>query len=143
MWSVAAERGLSGVRPSPARLRARAAHGRSASARSAGRRALPDSQARVRGRLHSKLRDRRAISHHYDLSNEFYSLILEPSMAYSSGYWRSEDPSYTLEDAQRDKLDLVCPKLGLDRACASSTSAAVGVRCPCTPPSTTAPRSPA
>ncbi len=35
-------------------------------------------------------------------------------MAYSSGYWRSEDPSYTLEDAQRDKLDLVCHKLGLE-----------------------------
>jgi cyclopropane-fatty-acyl-phospholipid synthase len=64
--------------------------------------------------LHSKLRDRRAISHHYDLSNEFYSLILEPQMAYSSGYWRSEDPSYTVEDAQRDKLDLVCHKLGLE-----------------------------
>ena len=49
----------------------------------------------MRGRLHSKLRDRRAISHHYDLSNEFYSLLLDPSMAYSSGYWRSDDPSYT------------------------------------------------
>ena len=73
----------------------------------------PASQAQVKGRLHSKLRDRRAISHHYDLSNEFYSLILEPQMAYSSGYWRSEDPSYTVEDAQRDKLDLVCQKLGL------------------------------
>ena len=35
-------------------------------------------------------------------------------MAYSSGYWRSEDPSYTLEDSQRDKLDLVCLKLGLE-----------------------------
>ena len=74
---------------------------------------LPDSQARVRGRLHSKLRDRRAISHHYDLSNEFYSLILDPSMAYSSGYYRSEDPSYGVADAQRDKLDLVCQKIGL------------------------------
>ncbi len=35
-------------------------------------------------------------------------------MAYSSGYWRSDDPSYTLQDAQRDKLDLVCHKLGLE-----------------------------
>ena len=87
---------------------------RSRSARSAGRPALPASQARVRGRLHSKLRDRRAISHHYDLSNEFYSLLLDPSMAYSSGYWRSDDPSYTVEDAQRDKLDLVCRKIGLE-----------------------------
>ena len=63
----------------------------SASARSAGRRPPPASQARVRGRLHSKLRDRRAISHHYDLSNEFYSLILDPSMAYSCGYY-ADDP---------------------------------------------------
>ena len=38
----------------------------------------------MRGRLHSKLRDRSAISHHYDLSNEFYSLILDESMAYSA-----------------------------------------------------------
>ena len=35
-------------------------------------------------------------------------------MAYSSGYYTSEDPSYTVEDAQRDKLDLVCRKLGLE-----------------------------
>ncbi len=34
-------------------------------------------------------------------------------MAYSSGYWTSDDPAYTVEDAQRDKLDLVCRKLGL------------------------------
>lgn len=75
--------------------------------------APPASQARLRGRLHTKLRDRQAISHHYDLSNDFYSLILDPHMAYSCGYWTSEDPSYTVQDAQRDKLDLVCRKLGL------------------------------
>ena len=112
VWTVAAERGLTGVRPSPG------AFGRALRTAldvgAVGRPpALPASQARVRGRLHSKIRDRRAISHHYDLSNEFYSLILEPQMAYSSAYFRSEDPSYTLEDAQRDKLDLVCTKLGL------------------------------
>ena len=75
--------------------------------------APPASQANLRGRLHSPGRDRRAISHHYDLSNDFYSLILDPQMAYSCAYWTSEDPSYTLQDAQRDKLDLVCTKLGL------------------------------
>jgi cyclopropane-fatty-acyl-phospholipid synthase len=113
LWSVAAERGLSGVRPSPKAF----AHAlRTAlDVGAVGRApAPPDSQARVRGRLHSTLRDRRAVSHHYDLSNEFYSLLLDPAMAYSSGYWRSEDPSYTVEDAQRDKLDLVCTKLGLE-----------------------------
>jgi cyclopropane-fatty-acyl-phospholipid synthase len=113
VWAVAAQRGLSGVRRSP---RAVAHALRTALAVGAVGRAprVPDSQARVRGRLHSKLRDRRAISHHYDLSNEFYSLLLDPSMAYSSGYWRSEDPSYTVQDAQRDKLDLVCRKIGLE-----------------------------
>ena len=76
--------------------------------------APPASQARMRGRLHTTLRDRRAIAHHYDLSNEFYELLLDPSMAYSCGYWRSTDPAYGVADAQRDKLDLVCRKLGLE-----------------------------
>jgi cyclopropane-fatty-acyl-phospholipid synthase len=76
----------------------------------------PASQARLRGRLHSVLRDRAAISHHYDLSNDFYSLILDPQMAYSCAYFTSDAADYTLEDAQRDKLDLVCRKLGLHEA---------------------------
>jgi len=76
----------------------------------------PASQARLRGRLHSVLRDRAAISHHYDLSNDFYSLILDPQMAYSCAYFTSDAVDYTLEDAQRDKLDLVCRKLGLHEA---------------------------
>ena len=114
LWTVAAERGLTGVRPS-ARAFARALRTAVDVGALGTPPALPGSQARVRGRLHSKLRDRRAISHHYDLSNEFYSLLLDPAMAYSSGYWRSEDPAYTLQDAQRDKLDLVCQKLGLER----------------------------
>ena len=74
----------------------------------------PASQAHLRGRLHSKSRDRSAIEHHYNLSNEFYSLILDPHMAYSCGYWTSTDADYTVEDAQRDKLDLVCRKLGIE-----------------------------
>ncbi|HET7474458.1 MAG TPA: cyclopropane-fatty-acyl-phospholipid synthase family protein [Dermatophilaceae bacterium] len=75
--------------------------------------AAPASQADLRGRLHSLRRDRAAIAHHYDLSNDFYHLLLDPHRAYSCAYWRSEDPAYTLADAQRDKLDLVCRKLGL------------------------------
>jgi cyclopropane-fatty-acyl-phospholipid synthase len=76
----------------------------------------PASQARLRGRLHSLTRDRDAISHHYDLSNDFYALILDPHLAYSCAYFTQDphDPSYTLEDAQRDKLDLVCRKLGIE-----------------------------
>ncbi len=117
-WAVAAERGLRGVRPSP-----RAALDALRTLRSLGGvgRPLPNpaSQADVGGRLHSPLRDSQAISFHYDLSNEFYAAILEDCMAYSSGYWTVDpgdldDPSYSGEDAQRDKLDLVCRKLGLE-----------------------------
>ncbi|MBB1243851.1 class I SAM-dependent methyltransferase [Streptomyces durbertensis] len=64
-----------------------------------------------RGPLHSLRRDRAAISHHYDVGNDFYSLVLGPSMVYSCAYW--EHPEAGLEDAQRAKLDLVCRKLGL------------------------------
>ena len=77
----------------------------------------PATQARIRGRLHSKLRDRSSIAHHYDFSNDFYALLLDPSMAYSCAYWTSDatsGPAYTVADAQRDKLDLVCRKLGLE-----------------------------
>ena len=72
----------------------------------------PGSQATLKGRLHSKARDRASIHHHYDLSNEFYSLILDPSMAYSCGYHAT--PQTPLPEAQRAKLDLICTKLGLE-----------------------------
>ncbi|MER7170812.1 cyclopropane-fatty-acyl-phospholipid synthase family protein [Streptomyces mesophilus] len=62
------------------------------------------------GALHTKIRDRRAISHHYDVGNDFYELVLGPSMVYSCAYWTDGG---TLEDAQRDKLELVCRKLDL------------------------------
>ncbi|MER5967248.1 cyclopropane-fatty-acyl-phospholipid synthase family protein [Streptomyces sp. NPDC002057] len=72
-------------------------------------------RARLQGRLHTTSRDRAAISHHYDLSNAFYSLLLDETMAYSSAYWRQpESAAYGLADAQRDKLDLICRKLGLE-----------------------------
>ncbi|KPI26350.1 Cyclopropane-fatty-acyl-phospholipid synthase [Actinobacteria bacterium OV450] len=73
--------------------------------------APPPEEARRRGgQTHSKSRDRQAISHHYDVGNEFYEHVLGPSMVYSCAYW---SPGATLEEAQRDKLDLVCRKLGL------------------------------
>ena len=71
----------------------------------------PAAESQLSGELHSRERDRAAISHHYDLSNDFYSLILDPQMAYSSGF--HADPTWTLEEAQTAKLDLVCRKLGL------------------------------
>jgi cyclopropane-fatty-acyl-phospholipid synthase len=115
VWKVSAERGLRPVTPTPSVILAAVR-----AARSLGvfGRPLPPpvSQARVKGRLHSVSRDRAAIGHHYDLSNDFYSLILDENMAYSSGYWTSDAPDYTLDDSQKDKLDLVCRKIGLDRA---------------------------
>ncbi|GAB7033075.1 class I SAM-dependent methyltransferase [Streptomyces sp. NPDC021749] len=68
---------------------------------------------RRRGPLHTLLRDKEAISHHYDVGNDFYELVLGPSMVYSCAYWAA--PDATLEDAQRDKLDLICRKLALKR----------------------------
>jgi cyclopropane-fatty-acyl-phospholipid synthase len=73
----------------------------------------PAEEASLRGVLHSLGRDRRAISHHYDVGNDFYRLVLGESMVYSCAFWRSEDPGYGLADAQRDKLELICRKLGL------------------------------
>ncbi len=71
----------------------------------------PAAEARLHGRLHTRSRDRAAISHHYDLSNDFYRLLLDESMAYSSAYFTAPDQS--LDDAQRAKLDLICRKLDL------------------------------
>jgi cyclopropane-fatty-acyl-phospholipid synthase len=73
----------------------------------------PEGEARVHGRLHSMRRDRDVIAHHYDLSNEFYQLILDPQLAYSCAYWTSETQGADLETAQRAKFDLICRKLGL------------------------------
>lgn len=79
----------------------------------------PSTQARLRGRPHAPARDRAAISHHYDTSNDFYALLLDPAMAYSCAYFTRgvpgtpPDPDYGLAEAQRDKLDLVCQKLEL------------------------------
>lgn len=60
---------------------------------------------------HSKKRDASSISHHYDVSNEFYRLVLGPSMTYSCAAFSSDDDS--LEQAQQNKYELVCRKLGL------------------------------
>ena len=57
------------------------------------------------------MRDRAAISHHYDLSNDFYELLLDEHMAYSSAYFEYE--GQPLHEAQTAKLDLVCRKLDL------------------------------
>lgn len=64
------------------------------------------------GLRHSKRRDAEAIHHHYDVSNEFYELVLGPSMAYTCACYPHENA--TLEEAQAHKFDLVCRKLRLE-----------------------------
>ena len=59
----------------------------------------------------SKEFDAQAISHHYDLSNEFYKTFLCENMVYTCAYYRKPDGG--LSQAQRDKMDLVCRKLRL------------------------------
>jgi cyclopropane-fatty-acyl-phospholipid synthase len=72
----------------------------------------PPEEVRLRGRRHSRARDAAAISHHYDVSNAFYQLVLGPSLTYSCAVFH--DPSDTLEQAQANKYELICRKLGLE-----------------------------
>ncbi|MFI6869004.1 class I SAM-dependent methyltransferase [Nocardia sp. NPDC050406] len=83
---------------------------------------VPPEEARpARGRSHTRGRDAAAISHHYDVGDDFYRLVLGPSMTYSCARFAPEDdlrrgyadPTVSLADAQRAKHDLVCRKLGL------------------------------
>jgi cyclopropane-fatty-acyl-phospholipid synthase len=71
----------------------------------------PAAELRPQGRRHSRERDRRAVRHHYDVSNEFFALFLDESMTYSCAIFSRG--AQTLEAAQEEKLELVCAKLGL------------------------------
>jgi len=64
------------------------------------------------GAHHSRARDRSAIQYHYDVSNDFYALFLDPGMVYSCAYYRDEND--TLEVAQSQKLDHILNKLRLE-----------------------------
>ncbi len=72
---------------------------------------VPAMELRPKGRRHSVLRDKRAVTHHYNLSNDFFALFLDESMTYSCAVWSRG--AQTLEEAQRTKLELVCAKLAL------------------------------
>jgi len=63
------------------------------------------------GLTHARSRDALAIRHHYDVSNAFYEMFLGESMAYTCAVYPAERS--TLEEAQAEKFDLVCRKLGL------------------------------
>jgi cyclopropane-fatty-acyl-phospholipid synthase len=112
IWRAVTERGLAGGRM-PAAGWIAAARAAVALRIPCPRPAVPATQARLRGRLHSRGRDRAVISHHYDVPAPFFQLILDPTMAYSCALWTSADPGYTLAAAQRDKLDAICRKLKL------------------------------
>jgi cyclopropane-fatty-acyl-phospholipid synthase len=74
--------------------------------------APPPEEARLRGGLHTRSRDRDAISHHYDVSNDFYRLVLGDSMTYSCAVF--DEPDESLERAQANKYELISRKLGLE-----------------------------
>jgi cyclopropane-fatty-acyl-phospholipid synthase len=67
--------------------------------------------AKLRGKLHSKPRDRMAVTFHYDVSNDFYKVWLDPAMVYSCAYFKSAEDG--LEAAQEQKFDYICRKLRL------------------------------
>ena len=82
------------------------------------RRLAPITQAlrrpfRLRGRP-SKSEDRENIAAHYDVGDEFFSLFLDPSMAYSCAVFPSD--ASTLAEASREKFDRICRKLHLGPA---------------------------
>ena len=75
----------------------------------------PAEEARMRGLRRSKSRAAEAIAHHYDVGNEFYELVLGPTMAYSCAYYeQAPGPGFGLDEAQQAKCDLVARKLGLE-----------------------------
>ncbi|MGA2208699.1 MAG: cyclopropane-fatty-acyl-phospholipid synthase family protein [Acidimicrobiales bacterium] len=75
--------------------------------------APPPEESHLRGLRHTKSRDARAVTHHYDVGNEFYRLVLGPTMTYSCA--RFSSPELSLEQAQTAKHELVSRKLGLAR----------------------------
>ncbi len=60
--------------------------------------------------LQSLRRARESVSSHYDLGNDFFAAMLDPTLQYSCAYFSGTDD---LAEAQRRKLDLICRKLGL------------------------------
>ncbi len=67
--------------------------------------------AQLRGRRHSRERDRAAVSYHYDVGNEFYRLFLGQWMTYSCAYFPTHETD--LDAAQAAKLEHICRKLRL------------------------------
>ena len=74
---------------------------------------IPDRLSRIRSILFNLQKQSRAFQvgeAHYDLGNDVYQAMLDRRMLYTCAYWRNAD---SLEQAQEDKLELVCRKLDL------------------------------
>ncbi len=67
--------------------------------------------ARIHGAIHSRDRDRQAVTYHYDVPADFFRLWLDRRMVYSCAYFASETDG--LDEAQERKLDYICRKLRL------------------------------
>jgi cyclopropane-fatty-acyl-phospholipid synthase len=72
----------------------------------------PELELVLHGRRHDAARDARAVRFHYDVSNDFFALFLDKSMTYSCAIFSRG--AKTLEEAQEEKLELVCRKLALE-----------------------------
>ncbi len=92
-------------------------HNRGAAGRArdrAGRVASAVADPLRRLRRPSPSADRRHVRAHYDIGNELFSLMLDPTMSYSCAVF--ERPAMTLEEASLAKLDRICRKLDLSPA---------------------------
>ena len=65
----------------------------------------------LRATRHDRAVDERSIAHHYDVSNDFYALWLDPQMVYSCAYFSNS--ALTLEQAQLAKIDHILTKVML------------------------------
>jgi cyclopropane-fatty-acyl-phospholipid synthase len=75
---------------------------------------LPEAEARSRGWRHDTESDSESVQYHYDIGNDFYRLLLGPSLVYSCAYFAGpEGVDDDLEAAQARKMDLICRKLRL------------------------------
>ena len=105
------QRDLGGIRFSPGQVRTLLKEVGLSSLRQAP--PIPPEEVHIGSRFkaHTRERDKKSISHHYDVSNEFYRMVLGPSWTYSCAVF--EKPTDSLEQAQSNKYELICRKLGL------------------------------
>ena len=98
---------------------------------------LPRWRRAVEGLRHSMTRDAEVISHHYDVSNRFYEMVLGPSMAYTCAVY--EPPDGPSRRRRRRSSTWSCRKLDLQPGpAAARRRLRLGRRWCCTPPASTA-----